>query len=136
MRTLSARLAGDGKDQNEVEQRIYSTLPHLSPSSSASAASSSSSSSSFAPSTSQSVASLVDHTVLKADASTADIQTLCREAHTHHFYSICVNPYHVRTALHTLSELSPSRTVLREGGSGVWLSVGSQHCGCEGCRGA
>ena len=33
----------------------------------------------------------IDHTFLKADATTAAIEKLCDEARTHGFYSVCVN---------------------------------------------
>ena len=38
------------------------------------------------------VASMIDHTLLKADATIRDIQTLCREAAEYGFASVCVNP--------------------------------------------
>jgi deoxyribose-phosphate aldolase len=38
------------------------------------------------------VASMIDHTLLKPDASLKDIQTLCREAADNSFASVCVNP--------------------------------------------
>jgi deoxyribose-phosphate aldolase len=38
------------------------------------------------------VASLIDHTLLKPDASRADIETLCREAAEFGFATVCVNP--------------------------------------------
>jgi deoxyribose-phosphate aldolase len=38
------------------------------------------------------VASMIDHTLLKPDASRADIETLCREAADYSFASVCVNP--------------------------------------------
>jgi deoxyribose-phosphate aldolase len=38
------------------------------------------------------VASMIDHTLLKADASRAEIETLCREAAEYGFASVCVNP--------------------------------------------
>ena len=34
---------------------------------------------------------LIDHTLLKPDATAEDIEQLCREASKHHFYSVCVN---------------------------------------------
>lgn len=40
----------------------------------------------------QGVAGLIDHTLLKADATREDIDTLCREAAEFHFASVCVNP--------------------------------------------
>jgi deoxyribose-phosphate aldolase len=39
-----------------------------------------------------SLAALIDHTLLKPDASLSDVETLCREAAEHHFASVCVNP--------------------------------------------
>jgi deoxyribose-phosphate aldolase len=38
------------------------------------------------------VAGLIDHTLLKADASAQDIEKLCREAAEFHFATVCVNP--------------------------------------------
>jgi deoxyribose-phosphate aldolase len=43
-------------------------------------------------------ASLVDHTLLKAEASESDIQKLCEEAARYRFASVCVNPTWVRAA--------------------------------------
>ncbi|WP_407311493.1 deoxyribose-phosphate aldolase [Pseudomonas sp. nanlin1] len=37
------------------------------------------------------LAQYIDHTLLAADASQAQIATLCREAEQHRFYSVCVN---------------------------------------------
>jgi deoxyribose-phosphate aldolase len=39
------------------------------------------------------VAALIDHTLLKPDATAADIRKLCREARQYGFASVCVNPY-------------------------------------------
>jgi deoxyribose-phosphate aldolase len=44
------------------------------------------------------VASLIDHTLLKPEATQADIQRLCDEARRHGFFSVCVNPSYVRQA--------------------------------------
>ncbi|WP_225774483.1 deoxyribose-phosphate aldolase [Pseudomonas sp. Marseille-Q5115] len=41
------------------------------------------------------LAKMIDHTLLAADASRAQIATLCDEARTHGFYSVCVNPGNV-----------------------------------------
>jgi deoxyribose-phosphate aldolase len=41
------------------------------------------------------IASLIDHTILKPEATRADIVKLCREARRYHFASVCVNPYWV-----------------------------------------
>ena len=38
------------------------------------------------------VASMIDHTLLKPDATRAEIQKLCREAAEFHFATVCVNP--------------------------------------------
>ena len=38
------------------------------------------------------VAGMIDHTLLKPDASRQDIETLCREAAEYAFASVCVNP--------------------------------------------
>ena len=44
------------------------------------------------------VASMIDHTLLKADATRADIEALCREAAQFKFATVCVNPAWVATA--------------------------------------
>jgi deoxyribose-phosphate aldolase len=38
------------------------------------------------------VASLIDHTLLKPDATRANIEELCREAAQFHFATVCINP--------------------------------------------
>ncbi|HEX6322787.1 MAG TPA: deoxyribose-phosphate aldolase, partial [Vicinamibacterales bacterium] len=38
------------------------------------------------------VAGLIDHTLLKPDATRKEIEQLCREAAEHHFATVCVNP--------------------------------------------
>lgn len=38
---------------------------------------------------------MIDHTLLKADASPQEIAKLCLEAKEHDFASVCVNPYYV-----------------------------------------
>jgi deoxyribose-phosphate aldolase len=44
------------------------------------------------------VAGLIDHTLLKPDATRAEVETLCREAAEFHFATVCVNPVWVSTA--------------------------------------
>ncbi len=44
------------------------------------------------------IASLIDHTLLRPDATEADIRTLCTEAKQYSFASVCVNPYWVPAA--------------------------------------
>lgn len=48
------------------------------------------------------LAQYIDHTALKADTTKDQIITLCEEAKTHHFYSVCVNPTWVKTAAERL----------------------------------
>jgi len=48
------------------------------------------------------VAALIDHTLLKPDASRRDIETLCREAAELGFATVCINPCWVRTAARLL----------------------------------
>lgn len=52
---------------------------------------------------------LIDHTLLKADASRAQIEVLCEEARNHGFASVCVNPIWVPVAA-SLLRGSPVRT--------------------------
>jgi len=47
------------------------------------------------PEFSRELASLIDHTILKPDAITADIRRFCEEAVTYGFHSVCVNGVHV-----------------------------------------
>ncbi len=44
------------------------------------------------------IAALIDHTLLRPDATAADIRRLCEEARGHGFASVCVNPYWVKLA--------------------------------------
>jgi deoxyribose-phosphate aldolase len=46
----------------------------------------------------QSIAALIDHTLLKPEASRADIEKLCGEAVLFGFASVCVNPWNVALA--------------------------------------
>jgi deoxyribose-phosphate aldolase len=48
------------------------------------------------------VASMIDHTLLKPDATRKDIETLCREAAEYKFASVCVNPTWVATCARLL----------------------------------
>lgn len=47
---------------------------------------------------SQKLAATIDHTLLKPDATPAQIAQLCQEAATYHFASVCVPPCYVRFA--------------------------------------
>jgi deoxyribose-phosphate aldolase len=44
----------------------------------------------------QKLTSMIDHTLLKPEATTAQIEQLCAEARRFGFASVCVNPTHVR----------------------------------------
>ncbi|WP_287899178.1 deoxyribose-phosphate aldolase [Arthrobacter sp.] len=48
------------------------------------------------------IASYIDHTLLKPDASREDVQRLCAEAVEYGFKSVCVNPVWVKTAVQAL----------------------------------
>jgi deoxyribose-phosphate aldolase len=60
------------------------------------------------------VAAMIDHTLLKPDASRQDIEQLCREAAEFHFATVCVNPVWVAS----------SARLLRGSGVGVCSVVG------------
>ncbi|HSW36460.1 MAG TPA: deoxyribose-phosphate aldolase [Candidatus Limnocylindrales bacterium] len=47
---------------------------------------------------SENMASYIDHTLLKPEATGEEIIRLCREAIANRFYSVCVNPSYVKTA--------------------------------------
>ena len=48
------------------------------------------------------LAAFIDHTLLKPDASQAQIEQLCAEAREHQFFSVCVNGAWVAAARHYL----------------------------------
>ena len=60
------------------------------------------------------VSTMIDHTLLKPDATRSDIEKLCREAAEFHFATVCVNPAWVATAA----------ALLRGSGVGVCSVVG------------
>lgn len=43
----------------------------------------------------ENLAAYIDHTLLKPEATVADIQKICAEAREHHFASVCVNPSYI-----------------------------------------
>jgi deoxyribose-phosphate aldolase len=57
----------------------------------------------------RSLASWVDHTLLKPDATPEQVEKLCTEAREHHFASVCVNPAYV-ALVHRLLAGSPVLT--------------------------
>lgn len=46
----------------------------------------------------QLLAKMIDHTILKADATQYEIEKICREALEYNFCSVCLNPYWVKYA--------------------------------------
>jgi len=52
------------------------------------------------------VAGMIDHTLLKPDATRPDIETLCREAAEYKFASVCVNPTWVAACARLLAGTS------------------------------
>ncbi len=48
------------------------------------------------------LARYIDHTLLKPDATSAEIDRLCAEAAEHHFAAVCINPTWVRRAADNL----------------------------------
>jgi len=51
---------------------------------------------------SEEMSSYIDHTLLKPEATREDIIRLCREAVKYKFYSVCINPSYVLTAVKEL----------------------------------
>src|SRR5579864_2815857 len=49
------------------------------------------------------IAALIDHTLLKPQATAADIRRLCQEARRYGFATVCVNPYWVTLAASELA---------------------------------
>jgi deoxyribose-phosphate aldolase len=52
------------------------------------------------------VAGMIDHTLLKPDATLTDVEALCREAVEYNFASVCVNPTWVSTCARLLNGTS------------------------------
>ncbi|ADU51347.1 deoxyribose-phosphate aldolase [Thermaerobacter marianensis DSM 12885] len=53
------------------------------------------------------LAALIDHTLLKPDATPAQIEQLCREAVEHGFAAVCINPVYVPLAAELLAGAAP-----------------------------
>lgn len=41
------------------------------------------------------IANMIDHTILKAFATTEDVKAICKEARENNFFSVCINPTHI-----------------------------------------
>lgn len=52
----------------------------------------------------QQINKMIDHTLLKPEASTAQIKALCEEAKTYDFASVCINPTHIACAKNLLKD--------------------------------
>ncbi len=52
----------------------------------------------------ETIAAYIDHTLLKPDATRADIEALCEEARQYGFASVCVNPFWVALCAERLAE--------------------------------
>jgi deoxyribose-phosphate aldolase len=50
------------------------------------------------------IAKMIDHTLLKADATKEQVEKLCSEANEYKFASVCVNPTWVQTASNLLKD--------------------------------
>lgn len=48
------------------------------------------------------IASMIDHTILKPEATSADVEKICAEAVKYGFASVCINPCHVKRAAELL----------------------------------
>ncbi len=77
------------EDIEKITQRVKQLIVQGSPAPAAAAAKSV---------TPEQLAKMIDHTLLKPEASSADIQKLCEEALKHGFFSVCVNPSNVKQA--------------------------------------
>lgn len=53
------------------------------------------------------IANYIDHTLLKPNATTADIESLSKEALDHNFFSACIAPCHIPIALKILKNENP-----------------------------
>ncbi|MEG0765288.1 MAG: deoxyribose-phosphate aldolase [Pseudoflavonifractor sp.] len=51
----------------------------------------------------KSLAAYIDHTLLKPEASAADVKKICDEAKQYHFASVCVNPSYIQLVAEQLA---------------------------------
>ncbi len=59
-----------------------------------------------------SVAALIDHTLLRPQATADQVRALCREAREHRFAAVCIHPYWVPLAVAELAGDVPAATVV------------------------
>jgi purine-nucleoside phosphorylase len=50
------------------------------------------------------IAGIIDHTLLKPDATSRQIEQLAKESLEYHFASVCINPIHVKQAVQVLED--------------------------------
>lgn len=50
------------------------------------------------------IGSMIDHTILKPEATKAEIEKLCKEAMEYKFKAVCVNPYYVKLSKELLGK--------------------------------
>ena len=62
--------------------------------------------------TNQEILARVDHTLLKADATKADIKKICEEAMENNTASICINPGYIEYAVGIMGDKIPVCTVI------------------------
>jgi deoxyribose-phosphate aldolase len=53
------------------------------------------------------LAPMIDHTLLKPDATSAQVEQICAEARQYGFASVCVNPTHVHACAELLKDAHP-----------------------------
>ncbi len=58
------------------------------------------------------LAEKIDHTILKPDCTLKDIQSVCEEAISHRFYSVCVPPFYVKDAFQFLEKTNVKVTTV------------------------
>ncbi len=52
----------------------------------------------------ENINTMIDHTLLKADASREEIESLCKEAREHKFATVCVNPSRIEDCIKLLKD--------------------------------
>ena len=78
--------------------------------------------------TREQLASSIDHTLLKPDASLPQIKKICEEAKTYHFASVCVNSYWIPTVAAELAgtDIAPCSVIGFPLGAGLSSSKAAE----------
>lgn len=78
--------------------------------------------------TREQLASYIDHTLLKPDASLPQIKKICEEAKTYHFASVCVNSYWIPTVAAELAgtDIAPCSVIGFPLGAGLSSSKAAE----------